>query len=115
MSGALAVLSTGRPTLGATVSPTVLAGFKVGAGTVISSQAGVVTVIGGVAPYTYLWTRVSGDTQVGPINGASSSTLFSAYIGMAGASYSAVYKCVVTDAAAVAVDSNTVEVTMETF
>lgn len=115
MSGVIAVLATGKPALGASANPTVVGGFKVGAGTVISSQSAVVTVIGGTPPYTYLWTRVSGDTQVGPLNGTSSSTKFSAYIGTAGISYSAVYKCVVTDSAAVSVDSNTIDVTMDTF
>lgn len=113
MSGVLAVLATGRPTLGATISPTLLSGFKLGAGTVITSESGVVTVIGGAPPYTYLWTRVSGDTQVGPIAGTSSSTKFSAYMASPGTGYSAVYKCVVTDSAAVAVDSNEIDVILE--
>lgn len=115
MSGVIAVLATGKPALGASINPILIGGFKVGAGTVLSSQSAVVTVIGGVPPYTYLWTLVSGDTEIGPISGAASSTKFSAYMETAGTSYAAVYKCVVTDAAAVSVDSNSIDVTMDTF
>jgi hypothetical protein len=115
MSGVIAVLATGKPVFGATVSPEALGGFKIGTGTIVTSQTAVVTALGGVAPYTYVWTRVSGDAQVLPVSGSSDSTKFSAYIGTAGVSYAAVYKCVVTDAAAVSIDTNSIDVTMDSF
>lgn len=115
MSGVIAVLATGRPDLGAIASPEGLTGFKVGAGTVITSQSASVTVIGGTAPYSYVWTLMSGDTQIGPVNGTSSSTKFSAYLSSSGTSYAATYKCVVTDATATSVDSTSIYITMETF
>ena len=112
MSGAVAVLSTGKPTFAASVSPAGLFATRFGAGTAITLQTAVTTVVGGVPPYTYLWTRVSGDTEIGPISGTSSSTQFSAYFASPG-SYSTVYKCVVTDAAASSVDSNNITIDME--
>jgi hypothetical protein len=71
MSGVIAVLATGRPALDASAAPAFPSGLKIGTGTIFTSQSVVVTVIGGAPPYTYLWTRVSGDTQIGPINGTS--------------------------------------------
>ena len=112
MSGAVMVLSTGRPTLAASVLPTGLSATRFGPGTAVTLQTAVTTVVGGTPPYTYLWTRVSGHTEVGPINGTSSSTQFSAYFPSLG-SYSTVYKCVVTDAVAASVDSNNITIDME--
>jgi len=106
------VLSTGRPTLAASALPLGLSATRFGAGTAITLQTAVTTVVGGVPPYTYLWTRVSGDTEVGPINSTSASTIFSGYFTGPG-TYATVYKCVVTDAAAVSVDSNNITIDME--
>ena len=112
MSGAVMVLSTGRPTLAASVLPTGLSATRFGAGTAVTLQTAVTTVVGGVPPYTYLWTLVSGDTEIGPISGTSASTQFSGYF-TGPDSYLTVYKCVVTDAAAVSVDSNSITIEME--
>jgi hypothetical protein len=112
MSGAVMVLSTGRPTLAASVLPLGLSATRFGPGTAVTFQTAVTTVVGGVPPYTYLWTRVSGDTEIGPITGTSSSTKFSAYFPSFG-SFQTVYKCVVTDSAATPVDSNNITITME--
>ena len=106
------VLSTGRPSFAASVAPGGLSAIRFGAGTAVTLQTAVTTVVGGVPPYTYLWTRVSGDTEVGPISGTSASTIFSAYFASPD-TYSTVYKCVVTDAAAVSVDSNNITIEME--
>lgn len=112
MSGAVLSLSTGKPTFAANVSPTGLFAIISGTGTAVTLETAVTTVVGGIPPYTYLWTRVSGDTEVGPISGTSSATQFSAYFASPG-SYSTVYKCVVTDAAASSVDSNHITIDME--
>lgn len=114
MSGVLAVLATGSPPLAASAAPTGPNGVKIGTGTVITSSSVMVTAVGGTVPYTYLWTFVSGDTEIGPINGTSSSTKFSAYFSTPG-TFEAVYKCVVTDATATAVDTNPVTIYMESF
>ena len=112
MSGAVMVLSTGRPTLRASILPTGLSAVRFGPGTATTLQTAVVTVVGGTLPYTYLWTRVSGAADIGPINGTSSSTKFSAYHAGLG-SYETVYKCVVTDGAAASVDSNHITINTE--
>jgi len=112
MSGAVMVLSTGQLALAASVLPVGLSATRFGAGTAVTLQTAVTTVVGGVPPYTYLWTRVSGDTEVGPISGTSASTKFSAYFASPD-TYSTVYKCVVTDAAANVVNSNNITIEME--
>lgn len=112
MSGAVAVLSTGKPTFAASVAQTDLGATRFGPGTAVTLQTAIATVVGGVPPYTYAWTLVSGDTEIGPISGTASATKFSAYFASVG-SYAAVYKCVVTDAAANSVDSNNINVDME--
>lgn len=114
MSGVVAVLAVGRPDFSAAASPATLYGFRVGSGTVLSSESSTVTVIGGTAPYTYLWSRVSGDAQIGPINGISASTRFSATM-LAGTGYAATYKCTVTDALAASVDSNNITINLDCF
>lgn len=112
MSGAVAVLSTGKPAFAASVAQTELYATRFDPGTAVTLQTAITTVVGGTPPYTYLWTRVSGNTEVGPIDGTSSSTQFSAYFSGYGF-YSTVYKCVVTDAAAASVDSNNINIYME--
>lgn len=112
MSGAVMVLSTGRPTLAASVLPVGLSATRFGAGTAVTLQTAITTVVGGVPPYTYLWTRVSGNTEIGPISGTSASTQFSGYFPYPD-TYATIYKCVVTDAAAVSVDSNSITIDME--
>lgn len=112
MSGAVAVLSTGKPTFAASVAQTDLYATRFDPGTAETLQTAIVTVAGGVPPYTYLWSRVSGSTEIGPINGTSSATKFSAYF-IGYGSYSAVYRCTVTDVAATSVNSNNIDILME--
>jgi len=112
MSGAIAVLMSGAKPLTVTVSSPTASGFKSGSGTVTTSGSITVTASGGQTPFTYLWTFVSGDAAIGPINGTSPSTKFSAYFATAPGYYTAVYKCVATDAVATVVDSPNVSVTL---
>jgi hypothetical protein len=79
------------------VSPSAVSGISFGTGTV-TSNAATVTVRGGVGPFTYLWTYVSGDTFTITSNTAASTT-FSKAIGLNEA-YAGVYRCTVTDAGA---------------
>ena len=109
------VLILGREApLSASVNPTGLSGFVIGSGTAVTGLTAICTAAGGAPGYTYLWTFVSGDSDIGPINGTSASTKFNAYFSGPGI-LQAVYKCVVTDAAANVVDSNTVTISMECF
>lgn len=111
MSGATAVVAFGGNTFTAKASPTTLSGFKAGPGLVYTSGPSAVTVQGGQVPYTYLWTHVSGSILVLPQSSTSYSTRFYANFSGSG-SYSAVYKCVVTDDNATAIDSENVTITL---
>lgn len=76
-----------------------------GTGT-IWSNAATVTASGGTAPYTYAWSKVSGDTLT-----VESSTAASTRFGHSSATvgtWTGVYRCTVTDAAS---NTATVDVT----
>jgi len=111
MSGAAIVAALGGNTFTANASPTTLSGFKSGTGIIYTSGPSAVTVQGGQVPYTYLWTHVSGSILVLPQSSTSFSTRFYANFAAAG-SYTAVYKCVVTDDNATAIDSENVTITL---
>lgn len=82
-------------------------------GTTFTLQPVIATGVDGVAPYSYAWTYVSGDTQIYPNNSNTATTRFFAYVPDGGDSFAAVYKCVVTDAASTVVDSANVAITIE--
>lgn len=87
----------GGGTLTATASPTSLSGSGSNS-TVTTSSAATVSATGGATPYTYAWSRVSGDSTINAVNVSSASTRFSATdMTGAGDSRSAVFKCTVTD------------------
>lgn len=69
------------------------------------------SVTGGVSPYTYLWSRVSGDATIGVNDSGAASVFFSAS-GTAPETKNAIWKCTVTDARGIAVDSSTVSVSV---
>lgn len=70
------------------------------------------TATGGVNPYTYLWSYVSGDTGIYATSFTSSNTYFARYGGPV-SSYSAVWKCTATDSDGTQVDSNVVTITLD--
>lgn len=111
MAGAVAILATGGANLSAIASPSGLLGLRFGTGTVYTGEASAVTVQGGQPPYTYLWTFVSGDADVLPQSATLYSTRFYAYFSANGEK-NAVYKCVVTDAATVVADTNTITINL---
>lgn len=71
-----------------------------GSKTVTTSSASVGTVTGGVAPYSYLWQYVSGDSFSANSISSSSSTFSTTLTVSAGQSVTStgVYRCRVTDA-----------------
>lgn len=79
-----------------TVSPGYLYKSRTGTGS-ITSNVDTGSGAGGVAPYTYAWTYVSGDSYT--INSpASAATTFTTAVS-SGATKSGVYRCTVTDSA----------------
>lgn len=71
----------------------------------------VVTAGGGVAPYAYLWERVSGDAVPWAINPTSASTRFGRDEPPPGPPRASIWRCRVTDATATVAYSPTVRVT----
>lgn len=107
----------GSPALSASASPTTVSGFD----TVVAPDSSTattdpttVTPTGGVAPYTYSWAFVSGNTAT--INSPTSATTTftrSVFLDTAGQSVfrTGVYRCTVTDSAS---QTATADVTVET-
>ena len=116
MSGAVSFSAAGgRPPLRATASPVSVSGFKFGTGTVTTSSPVTVNVTGGVPPYTYLWTDVSNADTITETLPATASTYWRKNLTSAPDSVTGTFKCVVTDAALTAVDSDVVTVDLYNF
>lgn len=94
MIAAITVMGFMAPT--ATPSPSVVTGARSGAGSVTSAST-TVTVSGGLAPYTILWTNTGGDAAIEAVDGTSFTTAFLADIA-AGETLLATLSGVVTDA-----------------
>ena len=98
------------PPLAATGSPLALLGERAGPGTqTVSSDYARISPTGGTSPYTYAWTKVSGDTMTPSSGGTSAVTKFSYSLAI-NTALTAVYRCTVTDAAS---DTVTVDVGVE--
>jgi hypothetical protein len=93
----------------AIASPSSVSGVDA-AGTVTSNNT-IVTPSGGTAPYTYLWSYVSGNTSIVATAGTSATTAFSAIL-FGGDSTTGSWKCKVTDATAAFIYSNIVYITL---
>jgi hypothetical protein len=78
-----------------------------GSGTTVTSATVTATAIRGTSPYTYAWTKVSGDTiTIG--SAATAGTTFEATSLASGESRNAIFRCTATDnvAATATVDVN---------
>lgn len=82
-----------------TVYPASVSGISFGAGTATSSSA-TVSVKGGIGPFTYAWTYVSGDTFT--VTSASAATTTFSKVVIPNGAYIGVYRCTVTPAAGLA-------------
>lgn len=85
-------------TLNAAMQAGTVSGSRSDAGSVTSAAA-VLLPTGGTPPYTYAWTKISGDTLTVTSPTAASSTFSSTLTD--GQTKSAVYRCTVTDSAGV--------------
>ena len=94
MSGIHMVLAAGAAIKGVTLSPTSVVGFTTGAG-VVTTETTSASPYGLVFPYTYAWSKVSGDTFT-ISNPTASFTAFSVSL-TAGQTKSGTYRCTATD------------------
>jgi len=79
----------------ASASPATAFGEGVGAASVTSNTV-TVSVTGGIAPYTYSWSRVSGATFV-ILNPTSPTTAFNAFVPYA-STLTGIYRCTISHA-----------------
>lgn len=89
------LLGGSAPPMSLSLSPVTVYGVRSSVGTCTSS-ATTVTVTGGVAPYTYAWSYVSGDNTMSAVVPTGVSTGFSASLTL-DQEKSAVWQCVATD------------------
>lgn len=105
-------LASGGTTSGISVAPTAVFGtVNSTSSATVTSGAATVSVAGGVAPYTYAWSLVSGGPMAITAPTAASTT-FSTTL-LPSNSRSAVFKCTVTDSAGVSSDSPQVSADLE--
>jgi hypothetical protein len=105
LAAAAASIST---TLNAAASPSSLS--TSGTGTPLTTASTTVTPTGGTSPYTYAWTRISGSTLITANSASAATTTFTGATLASGTTYSAVFRCTVTDNVAA---TKTVDVNVE--
>lgn len=112
MRDAAGTLRTVFQYLTAAASPTSVNGSNFGPDPsgIVSSDPSTATPTGGTAPYTYLWTQVSGTAGIDPNTPTLAETQFtdSACSGLS----EGVFKCTVTDNNGATADTNTVAVSL---
>lgn len=113
----LAYSSTATGAFTVSASPLTAFGARTGSGGLaITSEQVTVTITGGAAPYTYVWTLVSALSGTWTIQDSTSATARFTCAGVpVGDSYVAEFKCTVTDARGVSSDSATVTVTCTNY
>ena len=80
---------------------------KSGTTSSLTTNSVTATPEGGTAPYSYDWSRVSGDRSISPTSDHSATTAFQRNSTSAGTAYRATWRCSVTDANGnVAISSN---------
>lgn len=82
-------------------------------GGTLTSTAFLCTPMGGTAPYTYLWSRVSGDVSIQITSPTSASTTTSVTLA-GGDTTSAQLSCQVTDSHSLVTNSNIVTASFQT-
>lgn len=118
MTGILCSLPIiGAPTAPAPVNPlavslnrTTVSGSSTASS--ITTNSVTATGSGGTSPYTYSWTRVSGNNAITASSANGRTTSFTRTGCVAGTAYSATWRCQVTDDAGTIVYSSNVSVTI---
>jgi hypothetical protein len=82
-------------TLSASVSPSSVS--KTDSTASITTASVTVTATGGTSPYSYAWTRISGSTDIAADSASAATTTFTGSSLVSGTSYSATFRCTVTD------------------
>lgn len=93
--GAWKVGQVFAPPIALNVTPSVSGAGSSAGNITVTSAAAFATPVGGTGPYTYAWTKVSGDTLT-VVSPTSAVTSFRANLGP-GIGRIAVYRCTVTD------------------
>ena len=107
-TGLAAAVSGISTTLNATASPSSLS--KTGTTASITTASTTVTPTGGTTPYTYAWVRNSGSTSIAVDSASAATTTFTGTSLASGSTYTAVFRCTVTDNVAA---TKTVDVNVE--
>jgi len=115
-SGLDTVWSGVGSTLAAVIAPTAFGGAAGSGSIAVSSEVVSVSVTGGKAPYTYLWSKVGAPDANWTIPFATAfETRFTHAAVPAYDSRTAAFKCTVTDANGATVDSGDCDVSVENF
>jgi hypothetical protein len=107
-TGLAAAAATISTALNAAASPSSLS--TSGTATSLTTASTTVTPTGGISPYTYAWTRISGSTSIAANSASSATTTFTGTSLASGTTYNAVFRCTVTDNVAA---TKTVDVNVE--
>jgi hypothetical protein len=78
----------------------------------ITTNSVTATGSGGTSPYTYVWSKVSGDSSISATSSASRTTSFTRTGCVGGTAYSGTWRCKVTDSAGTIVYSSNVSITI---
>lgn len=90
------VQAMGFPPIEVIVFPVSLSSVREGAGIVVTDSTTATASGGAGGPYTYLWERVSGDTQILATQSESATTTFSAFLPL-GSFFQSGFQCKVSD------------------
>lgn len=114
MTGVLNLVGLGNNVLTVQVDPAYVNGYRTGRGTAETSGASLCTAFNGAPPYTYSWVYVSGDASIYAYSPSSPSTVFAAYF-FDPDTFSAVWKCTVTDSVGTIVSTSNVSIDLTRF
>lgn len=114
MSGASDILVSGKPTITLTVTAndTFASGSRVGTGSIFTNPVTVISVSGGVGPYTYAWTTTTsnGTIATAPV---SAATRFSYSFDLVPDTVTDTWICTVTDSHSTSGVSPNISIVME--